>query len=100
MTEQEYRNSTTPTLWQRYVTLGRFAVDGFTFDSIMEEGPIDPLKMHCLIWFQYAYHLDHKIDIPPKLQAWAATRSPPYLAKHADSAFLLDTVKTTWNEFS
>ncbi len=90
MTEQEYRNSTTPTLWQRYVTLGRFAVDGFTFDSIMEEGPIDP----------YAYHLDHKIDIPPKLQAWAATRSPPYLAKHADSAFLLDTVKTTWNEFS
>ncbi|KAI2498103.1 hypothetical protein MHU86_16413 [Fragilaria crotonensis] len=100
MTEKEYRDSTTPTLWHRYITLGRYVVDGFTFDSIMEEGVIDPLKMHCLVWYQYVYHLDQKIDIPPKLQAWGATRSQPYLAKHADSAFKLDTNITTWKEFS
>ncbi|KAI2507666.1 hypothetical protein MHU86_6759 [Fragilaria crotonensis] len=100
MTEKEYRDSTTPTLWHRYITLGRYVVDGFTFDSIMEDGVIDPLKMHCLVWYQYAYHLDQKIDIPPKLQAWGATRSQPYLAKHADSAFKLDTNITTWKEFS
>lgn len=100
LAENEYRTSTTPTLWHRYITLGRYAVDGFTFDSIMEEGIIDPMKMHCLIWFQYVYHLDRNIDIPSKLQVWATTRSQPYLAKHADSVFLLDTEKTTWNEFS
>ncbi|KAI2506579.1 hypothetical protein MHU86_7894 [Fragilaria crotonensis] len=59
MTEKEYRDSTTPTLWHRYITLGRYVVD-FTFDSIMEDGVIDPLKMHCLVWYQYAYHLDQR----------------------------------------
>ena len=55
----------------------------------MDEGIIDPLKMHCLIWFQYDYHLDHHIDNSPKLQAWGATKLQPYLAKHADSALNL-----------
>jgi hypothetical protein len=100
LAEQEYRKSTSPTSWHRYLTLGRYVVDGFTFDAIMEEGSTDPLKMHCLIWYQYAYYLDHKIDIPPKLQAWAATRSQPYLAKHAESVFLLDAKTTSWKEFS
>jgi hypothetical protein len=100
LAEQEYRKSTSPTLWHRYLTLGRYVVDGFTFDTIMEESTTDPLKMHCLIWFQYVYHLDQNIDIPPKLQAWGSTRSQPYLAKHAESAFLLDTKVTTWKEFS
>ena len=100
LAEQEYRKSTSPTLWHRYLTLGCYVVDGFTFDTIMEEGITDPLKMYCLISFQYAYHLDHKIDIPPKLQAWGSMRSQPYLAKHAESAFLLDTKVTTWKEFS
>lgn len=66
----------------------------------MEEGQADPLKMHSLIWFQYAYHLEHKIDISPKLQAWGAQRSQPYLSIHAVSAFSLDTLTTTWQEFS
>ena len=51
-TEKEYRSSTTPTAWNRYITLGRYATDGFTFDFIMSEGTTDPHKMYCLIWFQ------------------------------------------------
>jgi hypothetical protein len=100
LAEAEYRKSTTPTAWHRFVTLGRYVVDGFTFDSIMEEGTCEPLKMHCLIWYQYAYHMDQKIDIPPKLQSWATSRSQSFLAEHAVSAFQLDTTKTTWTEFS
>ena len=100
MAEAEYQKSTTPMLWQRFLTLGRYAVDGFTFDSIMEEGLSDPLKMHCLIWYQYSYHLDQKIDIPPKLQSWAMSQSQPFLFQHAASAFQLDTSKTSWTEYS
>jgi hypothetical protein len=58
MAEAEYKKSTTPMAWHRFLTLGRYVVDGFTFDSIMEDGLRDPLKMHCLIWYQYSYHLD------------------------------------------
>ncbi len=100
LAEQEYRYSTTPTAWHRYITLGRYVVDGFTFDEIMAEGNNDPLKMFCMIWYQYTYHLDHQIDIPSKLQAWSDQRAHPFLQIHSISAFLLDTLKTTWKEFS
>jgi hypothetical protein len=33
--EKEYRDSTNPTNWQRFLVLGRYAVDGFTFDNII-----------------------------------------------------------------
>ena len=100
LAEAEYRKSTTPTAWHRYVTLGRYVVDGFTLDSIMTEGSSEPLKMHCMIWYQYSYHLDHKIDIPPKLQSWATMRSQPFLSTNAVHVFQLDTTKTTWQDFS
>ena len=100
LAEEEYRKSTTPTAWHRYVTLGRYVVDGFTFDSIMDEGPSEPLKMHCMIWFQYSYHMDHQIDIPPKLQSWATKRSQSFLTTNAAHVFQLDTTKTTWQAFS
>ena len=89
LAEAEYRKSTTPTTWHRYVTLGRYVVDGFTFDSIMNKGSIEPQKMNCLIWYQYSYYLDNNLDIPSKLQLWAASRSQPFLAKHALLAFNL-----------
>ena len=82
------------------MTLGRYAVDGFTFDKIIRESTAEPLKMHCLIWFQYVYHLDYKLEIPVKLQAWAVTRSQPFLSKHSPSAILVDTKKINWTDFS
>ena len=100
LAEDEYRKSTTPTAWHRYVTLGRYVVDGFTCDSIMAEGSGDPLKMHCMIWYQYSYHMDHKIDIPPKLHLWAIKRSQSFLTTNAVTAFQLDTTNTTWQAFS
>ena len=101
MTEKEYRDSTTSTAWHRYLTLGRYVTDGFTFDSIMADTLLDPRKVHCLIWFQYSYHLDHKIAIPSKLQAWYSRRSQPFLfSNHLNSAFNLDTKTTTWMSFS
>jgi hypothetical protein len=99
-TELEYRKSTTPANWHRYLTLGRHSVDGFTFDASMEDYVADPLKLHGIVWYQYIYHLDHDIDIPDKLLAWATQRSQQYLNNHADSALILDTKKVTWNQYA
>ena len=59
--ETDYRNDTKDsTAWYRYFTLGRYVVDGPTFDIIMEQSAGEPLQAHCLIWYQYMYHVDRK----------------------------------------
>ena len=101
MTEQEYRNSTTPTKWNRYLTLGRYVTDGFTFDASIDEMSTDPLKVHCMIWYQYTYHLDHQLNIPMKLLEWATRCSHLYLTTNASaSALNLNTKTATWEQFS
>jgi hypothetical protein len=101
MAKAEYRKSVTPTAWHRYLILGCYVLDGFSFDSTMDDKTNDPLKVYCIVWYQYSYHLNHKIDIEHhKLQAWASTRSQPYLSSHALSAFLLDTKQTSWKEYA
>ena len=100
MAEQEYRNSTTPTKWHRYLTLDRYVTDGFTFDTNIAEMTTDPLKVHCMIWYQYTYHLDYKLTIPMKLLEWATRCSLAYLQKFSASALNLNTNKVTWKQFS
>jgi hypothetical protein len=100
MTEQEYRKSTTPSNWHRYFILGRYAVDGFTFDASMDDIVADPLKIHCIVWYNYLYHIDHSIDIPAPLLNWATLRSHQYLCSHADSALIIDTKKVTWKHYA
>jgi hypothetical protein len=98
--EAEYRHSTNQTLWHRYATLGRYVVDGNTFDLICKEYEDNPIRLHLVIWFQYMYHVDRKMDIPDKLDDWATKRSQAYLAIHAPSALHLDTFKVSWKIFS
>jgi hypothetical protein len=101
LTEQEYRKSTTPSNWHRFLTLGRYSVDGFTFDASMEDLVADPLKIHCIIWYQYIYHLDHgTINVPEKLFAWATKRSHQYLSHHAESALILDSKNVSWKTYA
>jgi hypothetical protein len=89
--ETDYRNDAKDsTAWYRYFTLGRYVVDGPTFDTIMEQSDCEPLQPHCLIWYQYMYHADRKLDIPAKLEAWATTKAMAYLAIHAPRVLLLD----------
>ncbi|KAI2500342.1 hypothetical protein MHU86_14150 [Fragilaria crotonensis] len=97
--EADYRHSTNPTYWHRYATLGRYVVDGNTFDHICQEFESDPTHLHLLIWFQYMYHVDRKMDIPQKLDDWATKRSQAYLAIHVPHALHLDTTKVSWKTF-
>lgn len=99
--ETEYRHATpNPTLWHRYATLGRCVVDGHTLDLICKEFDDNPIHLHLLIWFQYMYHVDRKMDIPQKLDDWATKCSPAYLAIHAPTALHLDALKVSWNSFA
>ena len=94
--ETNYKNVTDCTYWHRYSTLGRHAVDGHTFDKIMLSIDTDPLKAHCLIWYQYMHSIDRKFEIPVKLEDWATKKLMAYLAIHSPGVLLLDTNKTTW----
>ena len=40
------------------------------------------------------------MDIPIKLQQWSQHRAQPYLAKHAYATFQVDTLRTSWADFS
>jgi hypothetical protein len=50
--ETNYKNVTDRTYWHRYSTLGRHVVDGHTFDKIMLSIDTEPLKAHCVIWYE------------------------------------------------
>ena len=97
--EAKYRmnRKDNPSAWHRYFTLGRYVVEGFHFDTIWKGYEDDPLRFHLLIWYQYMYHVDRKLDIPPKLDAWATIRSNAYLAIHAKDILSIDTLKITWD---
>lgn len=98
--ETTYRSTANPTSWYRFCTLGRYVVDGSTFDTIWSEFEVDPLRAHCLIWYHYMFHLDRNMLIPSKLDSWATKRSQAYLAVHAASVLSVDTVRTTWKALS
>ena len=52
--EKQYRSKATTTQWNRYLTLGRYALSGLDFDSAMEDYESDPVKLHCIIWYCYS----------------------------------------------
>ena len=98
--EKDYRATATRSQWRRYLTLGRYALSGPDFDAAMEDYDSDPIKVHCLIWYNFNYHVDRYMESPPKLEAWAIKFSQPYLEKHRESSLLLDTKITQWSEYA
>ena len=93
--EHVYRSKTTPTLWNRYLALGRYSMSGSDFDALMNASNKDELKIHCVIWYNYAFHVDRNMECSPKLAAWAVQRSKPYLTKHQTKALFVDTVSVS-----
>lgn len=92
-----YKNDTDCMFWHRYFTLGRYVVDGYTFDKILQNIDSDPLKAHCLIWYQDMYHIDRKMDMPINLEVWATNKLMVHLAIYSPGVLLLDTSKTSWS---
>ncbi len=97
--ETTYRSTTSPTHWFKYAILARHTVEGTWFDDILKEFSNDPATFHHLIWYNFMYHVDRKIDIPERLQAWAMSISYPFLTVLYPEALKLDTTTTLWKQF-
>jgi hypothetical protein len=94
-----YRQISSPSKWQKYVTLGYFAIDdGALFDLEWSAREANPTKMNSIIWYNYLYHIDREIDIPTKLNVWATQVSQPFLIKNAPHLLITDTHTTSWQQ--
>ena len=98
--EHVYCSKTNPTHWHCYLTLGRYAMSGPDFDNLMNDQDVDDLKIHCVIWYNFAFHVDRHMECSPKLEAWAVHKSKPLLEMHQSSALLVDTVSTSWTKYA
>ena len=95
-----YCQQGTKMAWNRYVTLGYYIFDDCTvFDKHWATLPTDTIFCRCVIWFNFMYHVDRKLNIPPILQAWATGISQPYLNSHSSKFLQIDTMlQTPWSE--
>lgn len=94
-----YQQISSPAKWQKYVTLGYFAIDdGAFFDLEWSARAASPTKMHSIIWYNYLYHIDRDMDIPAKLNSWATQVSQPYLINNAPQILTIDTLTTSWKQ--
>ena len=94
-----YRQHGTKMAGNRYVTLGYYVFDDCTvFDKHWATFSTDTIFCHCVIWFNFVYHVDRKLDIPPILQEWATGISQPNLNSHSSKFLQIDTTLQTWSE--
>ena len=94
-----YRQIGNATAWQRYITLGYYAIDDcLAFDREWRIFGTNPLMMYQIIWYNYMYHVDRAIDIPPKLYAWATAIAQPYLQQNNPNLLEMDTLIKDWTE--
>ena len=98
--ECAYRAATNPTAWNMYLSLGRYVVDGYIFQAIMEDITLDPLQVHCMVYYQYSYHVDRFMDLPAHLEDWTRRLSIPFLEKHKPHALTADTKVESWRKYS
>ena len=87
-----YRSRNTATDWHRYITLGYYTVeDGTEFDVEWHAMLVDPLRIHRLFWYNYLYHIDREMQIPPKLDTWAVYVSRPYILENHIASLSMNT---------
>lgn len=94
-----FRQNATPEAWHRYVTLGYYAVDdGQIFEQEWNRSTENPVRIHQLIWYNYLYHIDRDMDIPPKLDSWATQISQQALQQWDPNSLMMDTLRLTWKQ--
>ena len=94
--DDAYRLLATPTLWNRFITLGYQATTGKDFETIWSNRFQDPIRFHRMVWYNYLYYADRGFDIPTKLHFWATQVSNPFLNEYATDLVDMDTEKFSW----
>jgi hypothetical protein len=62
------------------------------------ECKVDPIICHRMVWYNFLYHVDRKIELSARLTAWATDVSQPYLLQHAQQFLAINTMEHTWND--
>ena len=97
--DEMYRRFHSATDWNRYTTLGYYAVDdGAEFDVEWRAQSVDPLRLHRLIWYNYLHHIDRDMDVPHKLDTWANQISRPYITDNHIKNLSMNTLQCSWHE--
>ncbi|KAI2498972.1 hypothetical protein MHU86_15535 [Fragilaria crotonensis] len=95
----QFKSITNPTAWNRYLHLGLYAYDdGLEFDCIWDDPETEWEKRHKIVWYNYAYHLQHALEVPIKLKAWVTNLSQPFLKENAPDFMVIDTRKKSWRD--
>ena len=93
-----YRQHGNPTDWNRYLNLGLFVFDDCAeFDQLWKTMDKDPATVHHAIWYQFMFHVNHDLQIPEKLNAWAVNFSHGFLEVHDPLSMAVDTL-VKWTE--
>jgi hypothetical protein len=74
-----YMTTASTTHWHMYAIVVRHTVEGPWFDEILNNFPNNPSTFHHLVWYEFVYHVDRKIDNPERLQTWAMSISQPFM---------------------
>ncbi|KAI2501849.1 hypothetical protein MHU86_12614 [Fragilaria crotonensis] len=92
-----YRQHGDKVTWNRYLNLGYYAFDDCKeFVHHWSKFDEDPIGCHRMIWYNFMFHVDRKLDISSTLQAWATGISQPYLQTFAPHHLSIDTNVYSW----
>ena len=91
----------TKVAWYRYVILGFYVFDDCSeFEGYCRQFVSKQTLCSKVIWYNFMYHVDRKIDLYPKLLAWATEIARPQF-EQLDLLFLsLDTTEITWSQIA
>ena len=91
----------TKVAWYRYVILGFYVFDDCSeFEGYWRQFVSKQTFCSKVIWYNFMYHVDRKIDLHPKLLAWATEMARPHLEQLDPSFLRLDTTTTTWSQIA
>jgi hypothetical protein len=94
---EKYRQTATPFQWNRYVLLGFCThIDGNKFDSEWSADPVNLIQRNKIVWYNFMYYVDRKVDIPSLLENWALHVAQPYLLEHDPSFLQINTLSHPW----
>jgi hypothetical protein len=93
-----YQQHGCPTAWHRYVTLGFYVFDDCTyFKRYWRQFATKGLLCSQIVWYNYMYIADQRLDLYPKLHALAQEVARPYLAEHDRGFLTINTTRMSWN---
>lgn len=94
-----FQQAGSPVAWYRYITLGYYVYDDCAeFESFWRQFVSKQTLCMKMVWFNFLYHVDRKLDIPIKLQTWATEVARPHLSQLDPSFLRIDTKTTTWKK--